>query len=63
MASQYLALRPRHCVLAGGSGTHSVYVCMCHQNFKLMLHSSGLKEATQELLATTLGQHDNEDHI
>ena len=30
-------LRPKHCVLAGASGTHSVCVCTIHHDVKLML--------------------------
>lgn len=32
---------------------HTLYVCMGHWYFKLMFHSSNLKETTEELLATT----------
>ena len=35
--SKFAELRPKHCVLAGASGTHSVCVCTIHQNVKLML--------------------------
>ncbi len=35
--SKFADLRPKHCVLAGGSGTHSVCVCTIHQNVKLMM--------------------------
>ena len=35
--SKFAELRPRHCVLAGASGTHSVCVCTIHQNVKLMV--------------------------
>ncbi|XP_071944232.1 uncharacterized protein [Antedon mediterranea] len=34
--SSFAALRPKWCVLAGASGTHSVCVCKYHQNPKLM---------------------------
>lgn len=34
--SKFASLRPKQCVLAGSSGTHSVCVCVIHQNFKLM---------------------------
>ena len=37
-------LRPRHCVLAGASGTHSVCVRNIHQNVKLMIHGVKLGE-------------------
>ncbi|KAH9378540.1 hypothetical protein HPB48_007920 [Haemaphysalis longicornis] len=35
--STFVALRSPHCVLCGGSGTHSVRVCMSHENVKLTL--------------------------
>ena len=35
--SKFAERRPKHCVLAGMSGTHSVCVCTIHQNVKLML--------------------------
>ena len=34
--SIFAELRPKHCVLAGANGTHSVCVCTVHQNVKLM---------------------------
>ena len=37
--SKFADLRPKHCVLAGASGTHSVCVCTIHQNVKLMINS------------------------
>ena len=35
--SKFAELRPKHCVLAGTSGTHAVCVCTIHQNVKLMM--------------------------
>ena len=37
--SLFASLRPPWCVLAGASGTHSVCICIHHQNPKLMLRS------------------------
>ena len=34
--SKFAELRPKHCVLARVSGTHSVCVCTIFQNLKLM---------------------------
>ncbi|CAN8008965.1 unnamed protein product [Ixodes pacificus] len=59
--STFAGLRPSHFVLAGGSGTHTVCVCMHHQNFKLMLHATGLDESTEELLSTTVCNLHNEE--
>lgn len=35
--STFAVMRPKHCVLAGASGTHTVCVCSTHQNIKLMI--------------------------
>lgn len=35
--SSFASLRPVNCVLAGPSGTHTVFVCAIHQNIKLMM--------------------------
>lgn len=35
--SSFAMLRPKHCVLAGSTGTHTVCVCAMHQNIKLMM--------------------------
>ena len=40
--TKFSQLRPKECVLAGASGTHSVCVCTVHQNVKLMMAGSGL---------------------
>lgn len=37
--SKFAELRPKQCILAGASGTHSVCVCTIHQNVKLMMNS------------------------
>ena len=42
--SKFADLRPKHCVLAEASGTHSVGVCMNHQNVKLMMLGLKLSE-------------------
>ena len=36
--SKFAELRPKHCILAGASGTHAVCVCTIHQNVKLMMY-------------------------
>ena len=38
--TKFAELRPKHCVLAGASGTHAVCVCTIHQNVKLMLEGA-----------------------
>ncbi|KAJ8671084.1 hypothetical protein QAD02_002343 [Eretmocerus hayati] len=42
--------RPVHCVLAGSSGTHSVCVCVYHQNVKLMLQGLDISSFTSKQL-------------
>ena len=42
--SKFAELRPKHCILAGASGTHCVCVCTIHQNVKLMLLGARLHE-------------------
>lgn len=37
--SKFASLRPKNCVLAGASGTHTVCVCTLHQNPILMLEA------------------------
>ena len=55
--SSFCALRPKHCVLAGAGGTHSVCVCTYHQNSKLMLNSIGQTNLTlNEVLAKAVCQ-------
>lgn len=44
--SKFSELRPKHCILAGQSGTHSVCVCTAHQNVKLMIENSKLNTVT-----------------
>ena len=41
--STFAQLQPQQCVLAGASATHSVCVCMTHQNVKLMFVGCGLQ--------------------
>lgn len=38
--SKFCDLRPKNCILAGKSGTHTVCVCLIHQNVKLMMNGS-----------------------
>lgn len=47
--SKFAELRPKHCILAGASGTHSVCVCIIHQNVKLMLLGAKIQELDSAL--------------
>ncbi|KAJ8688038.1 hypothetical protein QAD02_023833 [Eretmocerus hayati] len=44
--SKFAQIRPSQCVLAGSSGTHSVCVCVHHQNVELMLDGLGISKFT-----------------
>lgn len=48
--STFCSLRPKFCVLAGSSGTHSVCVCSIHQNVKLMLAAVKIKVTYKEVI-------------
>eukprot|EP00731_Ephydatia_muelleri_P007530 Em0003g1778a len=45
--SKFAELRPKECVLAGATGTHSVCVCAIHQNVKLMMAGGRLESLTK----------------
>ena len=55
--SKFAELRPKHCVLAGASGTHSVCVCTIHQNVKLMIIGAKLPNLTVFEDTPTLTYH------
>lgn len=44
--SKFVELRPKNCIIAGASGTHSVCVCTAHQNMKLMFSGGKLNKLT-----------------
>jgi len=48
--SKFAELRPKHCVLAGSAGTHSVCVCIYHENVNLMIEGVGLKKLSNGTL-------------
>ena len=43
----FCKLRPKNCILAGASGTHSVCVCTIHKNAKLMFDAINVKKLTE----------------
>lgn len=49
--SKFAQLRPKWCVLAGSSGTHSVCVCLTHQNVKLMLEAIDYKDLMEDMMS------------
>ena len=44
--SSFASLRPKWCIIAGASGTHSVCVCVHHQNPKLKVSAIGNRDLT-----------------
>lgn len=48
--STFAKLKPKHCILPGANGTHSVCVCTIHQNCKLMLDAIDLSKLTNNSL-------------
>lgn len=48
--SKFCELRPKWCIIAGASGTHSVCVCSYHQNVKLMIDGAKLNVDYKDLI-------------
>ena len=46
--TKFTKLRPKHCVFAWSSGTHSVCVCVHHENVQLMLRGINLQYLTND---------------
>jgi hypothetical protein len=60
--SSFAALRPKWCVWPGASGTHSVCVCVKHQNFKLMCTAAQLpKDCYKDFIASSVCSEPSED--
>lgn len=57
--SSFAGLRPKHCILAGVAGTHSVCVCKHHQNPKLMCQAVGLDY--KDLIKLSVCDEEKED--
>lgn len=45
--TKFAELRPKWCIIASTSGTHSVCVCVLHQNPKIMIDTANLKFLTR----------------
>lgn len=52
--SKFCELRPKWCVPVTSSGMHRVCVCMHHQNVKLMIVGSDIKEDYKQLITKTV---------
>lgn len=59
--SKFCSLRPKWCVLAGSSGTHSICVCMIHQNVELIIQGLGIKDTNSELMKRFVCDTENRD--
>jgi len=46
--SKFAELRPKRCILAWASGTHSVCVCAIHQNVKLLMKDARIRDLTAD---------------
>jgi len=61
--SKFASMRPKHCVLAGASGTHSVCVCPIHENVKLLIDGANLKCITADSKRPITNYHDCLDRM
>ena len=52
--SKFSTLRPKWCVLAGSSGTHSICVCTIHQNVILLLYAAQINDTYKEIIKLLL---------
>lgn len=52
--SKFCELRPKWCIMVGSAGTHSVCVCTVHQNVKLMLAATPIKDDYKVLISKTV---------
>ncbi|XP_025262218.1 uncharacterized protein LOC112637213 [Camponotus floridanus] len=59
----FSSMRPKHCVLAGASGTHSVCVCPIHENIKLLIDGANLKCITADSKRPITNYHDCLDRM
>ena len=59
--STFASLRPKWCILAGASGTHSVCVCTHHQNIKLMISAIDKDIDYKDLMSMCVCNVNNRD--
>ena len=59
--STFCSLRPRWCIIAGATGTHSVCVCTWHQNVKLMVDVLPSKVSYTHLMSLLVCAVDNRE--
>ncbi|XP_024947522.1 uncharacterized protein LOC112495382 [Cephus cinctus] len=56
--SKFATLRPKYCVLAGVSGTHSVCVYAIHENVKSLIDGPNIKHLTADVPIPIKSYHD-----
>ena len=62
--SKFCSLRPKLCVIAGASGTHSICACSIHQNIKLLVDALPNNTSYKGLLKLTFcGDDKNREQI
>ena len=59
--SKFIELRPKWCIIAGSSGTHTVCVCSYHQNIKLMIDGAKINTTYKDLLDILVCDMNNYD--
>ena len=55
--SRFASLRPKWCIIGGGSGTHNVCVCTIHENPKLRLSAFNSSLTIDDLLKMSVCNH------
>ena len=57
--SKFCSLRPKWCVTVDGSGSHSVCVCVTHQNVLLMLEAVATNKTNKDMIDMIVCSKDN----
>ena len=47
----FYRLKPKECIIAGSSGTHSICVCPVHQNFDLLIRATGTNMSYKDIVS------------
>ena len=61
--TSFALLRPQHCIVAGKSGTHTVCVCIDHQNPNLMIKSLKNELKSKDLMALAVCSTENKMYV
>ena len=57
--TSFALLRPKDCIIAGKSGTHTVCVCIDHQNLNLMVKALKNDLKSKDLIALAVCSMEN----